>query len=219
MKFTDWGLIAYKEAWDKQHAIVERMTAPKALPGEDEQQVIFCEHPHVYTLGRHGQADNLLVSEDVLTRIGADFYHTNRGGDVTYHGPGQVVCYPLVDLKRQQCTVKNYIFTLEEIVIRTLRHYRIEAGRIAGAAGVWLDAGTPAMRKICAIGVHVSHGVTMHGFALNANTDLSYYRHINPCGFTDKGVTSVQHETGKPADMDALKAHLRRYFEEWLTKK
>jgi lipoyl(octanoyl) transferase len=215
MTFTDWGLITYKEAWDRQRAIVESMTTTKALPEQDEQQVIFCEHPHVYTLGRHGKTDNLLISEAVLTRIGAEFYHTNRGGDITYHGPGQVVCYPLIDLKKQQCAIRNYIFTLEEIVIRTLLHYGIEACRLPGAAGVWLDAGTPAVRKICAIGVHVSHGVTMHGFALNANTDLSYYRHINPCGFTDKGVTSVQHETGKPADTEALKAHLRRYFEEW----
>ena len=214
MTFADWGLIDYKEAWDRQRLIAGHIIAAKGRPEQDEQQIIFCEHPHVYTLGRHGKAHNLLVNNDFLERINACYYQVDRGGDITYHGPGQIVCYPLLDLERLHYGLKHYIFTLEEIVIQTLRHHHIEAQRLAGATGVWIDAGKPTARKICAIGVHASHFVTMHGFALNVNTDLSYYRHINPCGFTDKGVTSLQQETGKSGDIAAIKAQLRQYFEE-----
>ena len=214
MKFVDWGLIDYKEAWDKQRLIAGNIIAAKGRPEQDEQQIIFCEHPHVYTLGRNGKTHNLLINNDFLVRINACYYQVDRGGDITYHGPGQIVCYPLLDLEHLHYGLKHYIFILEEIVIKTLHHFDIEAQRLAGATGVWIDAGTPAARKICAICVHASHFVTMHGFALNVNTDLNYYRHINPCGFTDKGVTSMQHETGKSGDMAAIKAQLRRYFEE-----
>jgi lipoyl(octanoyl) transferase len=210
MKFADWGMIDYKEAWDKQRFIVDKIIAAKGHPEQDEQQIIFCEHPHVYTLGRHGKAHNLLINDDFLKRINASYYQVDRGGDITYHGPGQIVCYPLLDLERSHYGLKQYIFALEETVIKTLQYYNIDAHRLAGATGVWIDAGKPTARKICAIGVHASHFVTMHGFALNVNTDLNYYRHINPCGFTDKGVTSMQHETGKPEDMAAVKAQLRQ---------
>ena len=213
MTFTDWGLIDYKEAWDKQRSIAGKIIVAKGHSKQDEQQIIFCEHPHVYTLGRHGKMHNLLVNNDFLERINARYYQVDRGGDITYHGPGQMVCYPILDLERLHCGLKHYIFTLEEIVIQTLQHYDIKAQRLAGVTGVWIDAGKPAARKICAIGVHVSHFVTMHGFALNVNNDLNYYRHINPCGFTDKGVTSIQHETGKPGNMDVLKTQLRKHFE------
>ncbi|MDR3180468.1 MAG: lipoyl(octanoyl) transferase LipB [Prevotellaceae bacterium] len=214
MKFADWGLIDYKEAWDKQRLIADKIIAAKGRPEQNEQQIIFCEHPHVYTLGRNGKAHNLLVNDDFLASINACYYQVDRGGDITYHGPGQIVCYPLLDLERLHCGLKQYIFSLEEIVIKTLRHHDIEAQRLVGATGVWINAGKPTARKICAIGVRASHFVTMHGFALNVNTDLNYYRHINPCGFTDKGVTSIQHETGKPGNMDTIKTQLRRYFEE-----
>jgi lipoyl(octanoyl) transferase len=214
MKFADWGMIDYKEAWDRQRGIADKIIAAKGLPACDEQQIIFCEHPHVYTLGRNGKAHNLLINTDFLARINACYYQVDRGGDITYHGPGQIVCYPLLDLERLHCGLKQYIATLEEIVIKTLQHYDIKVQRLAGATGVWIDAEKPTARKICAIGVHASHFVTMHGFALNVNTDLNYYRHINPCGFTDKGVTSIQQETGKPGNMDVLKTQLRRHFEK-----
>jgi lipoyl(octanoyl) transferase len=218
MTFADWGMIDYKEAWDRQHAIAGKIIAAKGRPEQDEQQIVFCEHPHVYTLGRHGKAHNLLVNADFLAHINASYYQVDRGGDITYHGPGQIVCYPLLDLERLHCGLKHYISILEEIVISTLQHYHIASDRLPGATGVWIDAGTPAARKICAIGVHASRFVTTHGFAMNVNTDLNYYRHINPCGFIDKGVTSVQHETGKPGDMAAIKVLLRRYCAEILTK-
>ena len=165
-------------------------------------------------MGRNGKAHNLLINNDFLERINACYYQVDRGGDITYHGPGQLVCYPLLDLERLHYGLKHYIFTLEEVVIKTLRHFDMEAERLAGATGGWIDAGKPTARKICAIGVRASHFVTMHGFALNVNTDLNYYRYINPCGFTDKGVTSLQQETGKSGDIAAIKAQLRQYFEE-----
>jgi lipoyl(octanoyl) transferase len=218
MNFADWGLIDYQEAWDKQRDIAAQALAAKGTT-HDASQIIFCEHPHVYTLGRHGKANNLLIDADFLQKINATYYHVDRGGDITYHGPGQIVCYPVVDLEQLHCSLKNYIFNLEEIVILTLRHYDIEAARLTGATGVWIDADKPTARKICAIGVHASHFITTHGFAFNVNTDLNYYHHINPCGFTDKGVTSIAQETGKPADTATVKALLRQYFEEILRQK
>jgi lipoyl(octanoyl) transferase len=219
MKFTDWGLFDYKEAWDRQRIVVDKVIAAKNDPDCDKQQIIFCEHPHVYTLGRNGKPQNLLVSDSFLTGIKIPCYRTDRGGDITYHGPGQIVCYPILDLERLHCGLKEYIFILEEAVIKTLRHYHIDAERLTGATGVWLDANKPSARKICAIGVHASHFVTMHGFALNVNTDLDYYRHINPCGFTDKGITSIQHETGKPANMAEIKTWLYRYLHTLISLK
>ncbi|MDR1681006.1 MAG: lipoyl(octanoyl) transferase LipB [Prevotellaceae bacterium] len=218
MLFLDWGLIDYGEAWERQQAIAARLIARKtATAGEPAEAtgagtVIFCEHPHVYTLGRRGSASNLLVDAGTLAQIGAGYYHVNRGGDITYHGPGQVVCYPVLDLERLHVSLKQYVFGLEETVIRTLRHYGVAGERLAGAPGVWIDARLPAARKICAIGVHASHYVTTHGFALNVNTDLRYYRYIHPCGFTDRGVTSLAAETGTTVDMEDIKRWLQKYF-------
>jgi lipoyl(octanoyl) transferase len=212
MTFTDWGLIDYKEAWDRQRAIAEQVLAAKQLPEAEAQQIIFCEHPHVYTLGRHGKANNLLVNDSFLAGIKAAYYHVDRGGDITYHGPGQIVGYPVLDLERLHLGLKQYIFTLEEIVIHTLNDFGITAERLDGATGVWLAVDTPQARKICAIGVHASRFVTMHGFALNVNTDLSYYRYINPCGFVDKTVTSMQQELGRPLNIEEVKDCLRKYF-------
>ena len=216
MTFTDWGIIDYKEAWDKQRALAEQVLAAKLLPEATAQQIIFCEHPHVYTLGRNGKVNNLLVNERFLADIHACYYQVDRGGDITYHGPGQIVGYPILDLERLHLGLKQYIFNLEEIVIQTLKDFGIIAGRLEGATGVWLSADKPEARKICAIGVRASRFVTMHGFALNVNTDLSYYRHINPCGFIDKAVTSMQQELGRQVSMEEVKNCLRKWFAEKL---
>ncbi|MCL2098402.1 MAG: lipoyl(octanoyl) transferase LipB [Bacteroidales bacterium] len=216
MTFTDWGLIDYKEAWDRQRAIAEQVLAEKQRPKATAQQVILCEHPHVYTLGRHGKINNLLVNERFLSDINATYYHVDRGGDITYHGPGQIVGYPILDLERLRLGLKQYIFNLEEIIIHTLKDWAITAGRLQGATGVWVAADTAQARKICAIGVRASRFVTTHGFALNVNTDLSYYRHINPCGFVDKGVTSMQQEFGKQVDIEEVKERLKKYFLLWI---
>lgn len=167
------------------------------------------EHNHVYTLGLHGKAENMLLNEGQLKERGIEFIHIERGGDITYHGPGQIVVYPIINLKAHKLGVKDYVHLLEQIVIDFLATYEIESGRVEGATGVWLGIGTPAERKICAIGVKCSHFVTRHGFALNINTDLSYFSLINPCGFVDKGVTSLSVELGKPVDMDEAKERLR----------
>ncbi len=220
MKFVDWGLIDYQEAWDKQKAIAGKVLDSKCkiqdTGFDDAQEIIFCEHPHVYTLGRNGKANNLLINEDFLKEINAAFYHIDRGGDITYHGPGQVVGYPILDLERIRLSLKDYIYTIEEVIIKTLQHYGIKGERLHGATGVWIEANKPAARKICAIGVHASRYVTTHGFALNVNTNLDYYRHINPCGFIDKGVTSIQKECKVPIDINEIKQLLQRYFLEVL---
>ncbi len=212
--YINLGLKEYKAAWDFQ----ENVHAQTLSLREDEGNkthcgtLIFCEHPHVYTLGKSGQQNNLLINDAFLKKIGATYYQSNRGGDITYHGPGQLVGYPVFDLEKLTCGVKEYVHKLEEVVIRMLKDFSIEAGGMEGATGVWLEAGTPRARKICAIGVRVSRAVTMHGFALNVNTDLSYFSHINPCGFTDKGVTSVQKETGNYVDMEEIREKARLSF-------
>jgi lipoyl(octanoyl) transferase len=211
MTFTDWGIIDYKEAWDRQRTIAEQVLAEKQLPEATAQQIIFCEHPHVYTLGRNGKANNLLINDRFLADINATYYHVDRGGDITYHGPGQIVAYPILDLERLHLGLKQYVFSLEEIVIQALSDFGITAGRLDGATGVWLAAAQPEARKICAIGVHASRFVTTHGFALNVNTDLSYYRHINPCGFVDKTVTSMQQELGQQLNIEEVKDCLKKY--------
>jgi len=212
MTFTDWGLIDYKEAWDQQRALVEQVLAAKQLPEAAAQQIIFCEHPHVYTLGRNGKANNLLINDRFLAGINAAYYQVDRGGDITYHGPGQIVGYPILDLERLRLGLKQYVFKLEEIVIQALKDFDITAERLDGATGVWIAVDKPEARKICAIGVRASRFVTMHGFALNVNTDLNYYRHINPCGFIDKGVTSMQQELGRQLNMEEVKDCLRKWF-------
>jgi lipoyl(octanoyl) transferase len=179
------------------------------IDGRGSEEVLMVEHNHVYTLGLHGKAENMLLNEGQLKERGIEFIHIERGGDITYHGPGQIVVYPIINLKAHKLGVKDYVHLLEQIVIDFLATYEIESGRVEGATGVWLGIGTPAERKICAIGVKCSHFVTRHGFALNINTDLSYFSLINPCGFVDKGVTSLSVELGKPVDMDEAKERLR----------
>lgn len=208
--FYDWGLIDYKEAWDKQQAVFETILQSKKSKNDDfSHQIIFCEHPHVYTLGRNGNVNNLLIQGDFLKSINASYYQIDRGGDITYHGPGQIVGYPIIDLEKANLSLKEYIFQMEQAIIDTLKEYEIIAQRLDGAAGVWLDVGTPKARKICAIGVRASRYVTMHGFAFNINTNLDYFNHINPCGFMDKGVTSLSKEMGKYIDIEEVKKILK----------
>ncbi len=194
------GRAGYSEAWETQKQLFEQLLQQKRQGLAEEQYLLLVEHPHVYTLGKNGHESNLLIDETFLANIGATYFHTDRGGDITYHGLGQLVGYPILDLEHIGIGLRDYIFSLEESVIRTVADYGITAGRLEGATGVWIDPNAPHSRKICAIGVKASHAVTMHGFALNVTTDLSYFSYINPCGFTDKGVTSIEHETGlKPS--------------------
>ena len=207
LQYIDWGLMDYKTAWDKQKALFDVLIEQRTL-----QYFIVCEHPHVYTLGKNGQQNNLLINADFLKKIDASFYHIERGGDITYHGPGQLVGYPILDLERHSLSLKKYIFCLENAIIQTLSDYNIASSRMDGMTGVWVDANSENPRKICAIGVRASRGVTMHGFALNINTDLSYFSHINPCGMTNKSVTSMANELGKNVDINDVK---QRVFENF----
>ena len=214
MRFTDWHTIDYKEAWEKQEFLFQKIIQAKN-EGKitcDLETVFLCEHPHVYTLGRNGKVNNLLISEDFLRKINAVYYKIDRGGDITYHGPGQLVGYPILDLENHKVSLKGYIYKMEEVIIQTLAYFGIRGARLEGATGVWLDGNTNAARKICAMGVRASRFVTMHGFALNVNTDLSYFNYINPCGFVDKGITSLQKELNKPVDMEEVKKVLKKEF-------
>lgn len=209
-KFTDLGLIRYKDAFDYQEKTHSEIVAAKLGRAEPRyEEIIFCEHYHVYTLGKSGDQNNLLIDYIQLQAKNAEFYHTNRGGDITYHGPGQIVGYPIIDLDARKIGVKKYVWLLEEAIILTLKEYGIIAERMQGATGVWMDSKNPIKaRKINAIGVRVSRGVTMHGFAFNINTDLSYFQYINPCGFVDKGVTSLAVELGKEINIAEVKSIL-----------
>ena len=216
----DWGLIDYSEAWEKQKYIFGLVTEEKTLPDDKHisNTLVLCEHPHVYTLGKSGNASNLLVNEDFLAGIGAGVYYIERGGDVTYHGPGQLVGYPIINLEDFGLGLRSYIEVLEETIIHTLLDFGIKGERFPGATGVWLDSDIAGKaRKICAIGVKASRYVTMHGFGFNINTDLSYFSHINPCGFTDKGVTSLKKEIGEQIDMSIVKTSVERHFRKILT--
>ncbi len=211
--FEDLGLIEYKKAWDYQEVQFEKVMQQKMAAKEDMHFLLFCEHPHVYTLGKSGEGSNLLISDETLKRISATYCRTNRGGDITYHGPGQIVVYPIFNLEAFGITLKEYIHKLEGIIIKFLESYGIQADRLEGATGVWLDVGVKGReRKICAIGVRASRFVTMHGLAFNINTDLNYFSYINPCGFIDKGVTSLEVEQGKKIDIEIVKANLKRLF-------
>ncbi len=214
--FEDLGLIAYKDAWEYQEKLFNEITrAKKAISeGESNKEVtpnylLFCEHRHVYTLGKSGSAENLLINQLQLQAREAEFFHIDRGGDITYHGPGQIVGYPILNLEYFVTGVRDYIFKLEEAVIQLLADYGIQSGRLEGATGVWLDTGTPRVRKICAIGVRTSRWVSMHGFAFNVNTNLEYFNFINPCGFTDKTVTSMEKELGAAQDIEKVKSELK----------
>ncbi len=204
----DWKLIPYSQAWERQEKLFDEVVAAKAAGTSYVNRIVLCEHPHVYTLGRSGKERNMLLSDEQLQAIGATYYHIDRGGDITYHGPGQLVSYPILNLEEFGWGLKEYIYHLEEAVIQVCASYGIEAGRVAGATGVWLEECTPKARKICAIGVRSSHYVTMHGLALNVNTDLRYFSYINPCGFIDKGVTSLQKELGHEVPMNEVKQRL-----------
>lgn len=221
--YKDLGLMGYSECWDYQRLLFERMLAAKAGDAEARAQVereagwlLLVEHNPVYTLGKSGKDENMLVSESYLRSIGAEFFHIDRGGDVTFHGPGQVVGYPILDLERIGIGLRDYIDALEGAVIDLCREWGIEAGRVAGASGVWIEGDSPRARKICAIGVRSSRYVTMHGFALNVNTDLRYFSHINPCGFVDSGVTSLRKELGHEVDMELVKSQIVKHLSEKL---
>ena len=214
IQFIDWGLTDYNEAWAKQEELFNGSIERKRQDLPTDNYLVFCEHLHVYTLGKSGDEHNLLLNYIQLQANDAVFVRTNRGGDITYHGPGQVVGYPIFDLANFNLGLKQYIHRVEEAIINTLALYNISSTRLEGATGVWLDVGLPTCRKICAIGVRSSRFVTMHGFALNVNTDLTYFGHINPCGFIDKGVTSMEKELGGKVDMDELKTTLRNELEK-----
>lgn len=214
IKPVDWGLVEYNQAWKEQESIFAETISRKIQELETENYLIFCEHPHVYTLGKSGDEQNLLLNYIQLQANNAQFVHTNRGGDITYHGPGQIVGYPIFDLANFGIGLKEYINRIEASIIELLQQYNIRSERLEGATGVWLDTGTKQARKICAIGVRSSRYVTMHGFALNINTDLAYFGHINPCGFTDKGVTSLEQELGEKQDVNKVKAALLEIFQK-----
>jgi lipoyl(octanoyl) transferase len=224
--FEDWGKIEYGTAWDQQEVMLKENLAVKAQwfgKSEEEKDrsidtthhFILCEHPHVYTLGKSGMMENLLLNDSRLKELDVTFYKTNRGGDITYHGPQQIVGYPILDLEKIYTDLGKYMRGLEEVIIRTIAHWGLVGDRLPGSTGVWLDADIKGKeRKICAMGVRCSRWVTMHGFALNVNTDLKYFDYIVPCGITDKGVTSMQKELGEAVDTNLVKAEIKKHFEE-----
>ncbi|HVG14451.1 MAG TPA: lipoyl(octanoyl) transferase LipB [Chitinophagaceae bacterium] len=229
--FQDLGLVDYKTAWDYQEELLKENVRVKgyayeavsaketegmleSIHPQTKNHFLFVEHPPVYTLGKSGKLDHVLLSEQELEEKGIAFFHTNRGGDITFHGPGQVVGYPILDLEKFYTDIGRYLRELEEVIILTLEEYGIHAGRSEGETGVWIDAAVKGKeRKICAMGVRCSRWITMHGFALNVNTDLSYFDYIVPCGIQDKKVTSLKEELGYPVDMDEVKERLMRNFE------
>lgn len=223
VEFINWGLLDYQAAWDQQEAIFEKIVALKTQNRTNGTAIatpnylIFCEHPHVYTLGKSGKPENLLLTEQDLIDKQATYHKINRGGDITYHGPGQIVGYPILDLDNFFTDIHLYLRTLEEAVILTLQDYNIQAGRYPGFTGVWLDADNDKARKICALGVRCSRWVTMHGFAFNVNTDLEYFKNIVPCGIDDKDITSMKRELGKSLDMEEvstkMKGHIAALFQ------
>lgn len=223
--YRDLGRMGYSECWALQLSEFERMLDSKrradyqALKSDDSAymgELLLVEHDHVYTLGKSGKQQNMLVSEEYLRSIGAEFFHIDRGGDVTYHGPGQIVGYPILDLEQVGISLRDYIDSLEESIIGVCREWGVEAGRIAGASGVWIEPDSARARKICAIGVRASRYVTMHGFAMNVKTDLKYFNHINPCGFVDRGVTSLEKELAREVDIETVKSQIVKHLSEKL---
>ena len=227
--FEDWGLIDYQQAWDKQEALFSatvnlktairnRQTAMADADADNEEEIptpnylVFCEHPHVYTLGNSGKPEHLLLDGQGLKDQNAAYYHINRGGDITYHGPGQIVSYPILDLDNFFTDIHLYLRTLEEAVILTLADYGLVAGRYPGYTGVWFDPDNEKARKICALGVRCSRWVTMHGLAFNINTNLDYFKNIVPCGIDDKDVTSMQRELGHEVDINEVKKILKHHI-------
>ena len=221
MIFRDLGLIDYQDAWNYQEELFASLVDTKLynrtaeIPREQNHYLLFCEHPHVFTLGRSGDESNLIANEEELKKINASYFKNNRGGDITYHGPGQIVGYPILDLDYFFTDIHKYLRLLEEAVILTLKNYNIESERIPGCTGVWIDADKgPLARKICALGVRCSRWITMHGFAFNINTDLSYFSNIIPCGIKDKSVTSLEKELGGKINIEEVKALLKNNIAE-----
>lgn len=219
--FQDLGTIDYQAAWQYQEKLFgETLTLKSAqhknpqLKDATRDYLLFCEHPHTYTLGKSGKREHLMVSEERLEALGASFYPINRGGDITYHGPGQLVGYPILNLDHFFTDIHRYLRTLEEIFIKVMAHYGLKGERSNGETGVWLDTGTPRARKILALGVRAARWVTMHGWAFNVNTDLSYFNHIIPCGIRGKGVSSLQQELGQAIPMAEVSHLARQYFAE-----
>ena len=240
--YRDLGRMGYGECWDLQRLLFGRILDSKSSAVVNSQalseaelksvpewdsiigadcggELLIVEHNPVYTLGKSGKLENMLVSEEYLRSIGAEFYRIERGGDVTFHGPGQIVGYPILDLEKLGIGLRQYIDSLEQAIIEVCAEWGVEAGRIEGASGVWIDAETPRARKICAIGVRSSRYVTMHGFAMNVATDLRYFSHINPCGFVDKGVTSLSREVGREVALDEVKEQIVKHLAEKLNVK
>ena len=217
-RFEDLQQYEYDRAWAYQESLLQKIVSEKEKPaGKKLNYLLFCEHPHVFTLGKSGQVSNLLINNAELKKVNATFYKTNRGGDITYHGPGQIVGYPIIDLETAKIGIKKYVYLIEESIIRTMKYFGIECERLDGATGVWVDSKISGKaRKICAIGIRASHYVTMHGFALNVNTDLKYFSYINPCGFTDKSVTSMQKELGSEHSVELVKNQLKKNLSEQL---
>ena len=217
--FEDLNLIDYKKAWDYQTSLFNPIIDQKIFNRKNpdatvktKNHLLFCEHPHVYTLGTSGQKENLLISEAILQKLNATYYKINRGGDITYHGPGQLVVYPIFDLDHFFTDIHKYLRLLEEAVIKTIAEYGLEGVRSIGETGVWLDVGKPTVRKICSLGVRSSRWVTMHGFAFNINADLSYFGNIVPCGIADKSVTSLQEELEFTLDIEEVKEKLKNHL-------
>ena len=220
--FADLGSSDYKQTWDFQEQLLQQIMQLK-LEGRNQglgdhaptpHYLLFCEHPHVFTLGKSGKPEHLLSNEQQLKNANADYYKINRGGDITYHGPGQIVGYPILNLDLFFNDIHRYMRFLEEVIIRTLKEYGIEGSRIEKLTGVWIDAGKPSARKICAFGVRCSRWVTMHGWALNVNTQLDYFNHIVPCGISDKAVTSMAKELGNNLNIDEVKSVLLKHFSD-----
>ena len=226
VQFRDLGRMEYRQAWDYQEELlrgnVQIKTEQRGLADDPaiaatatSHYLLFVEHPPVYTLGKSGHIENVLISEEQMKEKGMQFFHTNRGGDITYHGPGQIVGYPVLDLERFYTDIGRYLRNLEEMVISMLADYGIRGGRSSGETGVWIEPGiTGRERKICAIGVRCSRWITMHGFALNVNTDLSYFGNIIPCGIQGKQVTSLEKELGYPVSLEEVKDNLKKQFEK-----
>lgn len=217
VRFRDLGVMEYQQAWDIQEALLQEALAIKKNPDENgatKHHLLFVEHPPVYTLGKSGKIEHVLINEAQRNEKGIQFFHTNRGGDITFHGPEQLVGYPILDLEKFYTDIGRYLRALEEVIILTLAEYGIVAGRSAGETGVWLDAQTKGKeRKICAMGVRCSRWITMHGFALNVGTDLDYFNHIIPCGIQNKAVTSMKQELGRPVSVEEVKEIVKRNFE------
>lgn len=219
VEVLNWGLIDYKIAWDKQtqlfQSVIDQKVANRSLPNPSptNNYLVFCEHPPVYTLGKSGKIEHLLVNEKSLQNQNIQFFRNNRGGDITFHGPGQLMVYPILNLDNFFTDIHRFLRFLEECVIQTIAEYEIEGVRIEGATGVWLDAQKPTARKICAMGIRASRWVTMHGIALNVHTNLEYFKQIIPCGISDKAVTSLEQEIGHPINLKEIQQKFEQHFE------